>query len=179
MKFATLAMVASVSAGTLLTLDSGACPTTGALHTGYKTWAGACNATSTLAKGCEEAINSLITSTASDTTSTKKTLDDCYTTNKATTATEKTAANKDKCEADHIAYVTAFNTHFDAECKKDLLSSTKGSTGALIGIIVGVVCCLGLTAGGVWYFCKHKKEDSAGMYNDDDLYEAFCDTETA
>ena len=60
-----------------------------------------------------------------------------------------------------------------------MLESTEGSTGALIGIIVGVVCCLGLTAGGVWYFCKHKKGDSGNMYNNDDLYEAFVDTETA
>ena len=60
------------------------------------------------------------------------------------------------------------------------MEHTAGSTGALIGIIVGVVCCLGLTGGAVWYFCKHKKDsDNAAMYNNDDLYEAFVDTETA
>ena len=179
MKFATLAMVASVSASTVLTLDSGACPTTGTWYKANEKLASACNATSTTANACKKANDSLLTSSAKEVTSTSKTLDDCYTTNKATTATEKTAANKDKCESDWDLYVAASNSNYDAKCYKDLLESTAGSTGALIGIIVGVVCCLGLTAGGVWYFCKHKKEDSAGMYNDDDLYEAFCDTETA
>ena len=125
------------------------------------------------------AANSAVTTATSDVTSSKTTLDKCYTTNKATTDTEKTDANKGKCNTDWEAYAVYYNTEFDAKCYVEMLKSTEGSTGALIGIIVGVVCCLGLTAGGVWYFCKHKKGDSGNMYNDDDLYEAFVDTETA
>ena len=48
---------------------------------------------------------------------------------------------------------------------------------ATIGIIIGIVACLCITGGCIWYHKCHKKKDEA--FNSDDLYEAFVNNDQA
>ena len=130
------------------------------------------------AKALKTAEGFVTTSTAA--------LTKCHTTHTDKTAAEiKTADAKDgKCadEADEVA------TRTKALATLKCTSKNTGG-GATIIIIIVVVVALCCAAGLAYYFCVHKKKNAgeataeaaveAMFSNNDDLYMAFIDNETA
>ena len=185
MKYATLAMVATVAAKTAApwAVVADHAKTCAALTKTETTALHAANLSKTLrAKALKEYADHVTTLTTATATA-KTALTACWAVAPATVAADQVAPTKasSKCSADWNLWNTAVNAEWEAACnlkeaKAD--DSTKGG-GATVGIIIGCVvgvCCI---AGAAYYFCVHKKKAEAeGMYSDD-LYEAFVDRETA
>merc|ERR1719272_1461580 len=114
-----------------------------------------------------------------------KTTGDAFTakeTAAVTAAQTKLNASEADCGKEWNTWNAAVTAEWSAGCISSAAiadKSTKGG-GAVVGIIIGCivgVCCI---AGAAWYFCVHKKKgDAADAMFNDDLYEAFVDTETA
>lgn len=184
MKYATLAMVATVAATPPTTpapfavaAHATACP---ALTTAETKAVHVANMTKALRKTYLKGLTTLHTDAEHTATTAAAALKTCW---GATAADDQKAptASTDKCAADWNANQTAVNAEWERKCLLDsstAVTSSKGG-GATVGIIIGCVvgvCCI---AGAAYYFCVHKKKAEAeGMYSDD-LYEAFVDRETA
>tara|TARA_B110000285_G_C14867065_1_gene487363 strand:- start:174 stop:422 length:249 start_codon:yes stop_codon:yes gene_type:complete len=78
-----------------------------------------------------------------------------------------------KCGKIWNNFAPAYNALWSKKCAYEIPSG--GDTGLIIGIIVGVVVCLGCVGAG---YMHHKKKATDAMYSDD-LYTAFVDNETA
>jgi hypothetical protein len=78
-----------------------------------------------------------------------------------------------KCGKEWNTAAPDINSLTSKSCAWEMPSG--GDTGLIIGIIVGVVVCLGCVGAG---YMHHKKKATDAMYSDD-LYTAFVDNETA
>merc|ERR1719199_1210770 len=171
MKFATLMMVAAVSAA------AAAAP------------AAKCPALTAARKEAEKLVQSAITKSEATLKTSTDALTKCHTDHKATTdALKKTADAKGGDCYDEATTVAEETT---ALTKMKCLAKDVGGGGATIIIIIVVVVALCCAAGLAYYFCVHKKKGEAAstdaapveagamFSNNDDLYMAFIDNETA
>merc|ERR1712195_395426 len=99
-----------------------------------------------------------------------------------TAAQKALNASEADCGKEWNTWNTSVTAEWTATCEHTHALADKSAKGggAVVGIIIGCivgVCCI---AGAAWYFCVHKKKgDAADAMFNDDLYEAFVDTETA
>ena len=182
MKFATIALIATVSASTAAFKATAVLTKCPALTAAQKKSIDEAKKATAEEKKEAAKLEATANKEAADlVTSTEKDLTDCYTKNKIAKADQ--VADKmtaDKCGAEWNAHAAAANAAFSAKCLED---AAKGSsdTGMIIGIVVGVVCCLGITGFLIHRHNKNKNSEggSGDAFSKDDLYHAFVDNETA
>jgi hypothetical protein len=180
MKFATLMMVAAVSAA------ASTCPKPTATEQKAIDAAKKLPGYAATEAAFKKALPAKITAAEKSLKTATTALTACHTKEKATTdALKKTAdALTGACGTEALAVKTDAGILQGYKCAS---ADSGGATVIIIIVVVVVLCC---AAGLAYYFCVHKKKqaaasgdapaaDVAANFNKDDLYMAFIDNETA